>query len=249
MSKIRTLRADEIEVRFSQVFEKGALLLLYKTARVDRSILDETFGDLWQNDFKVIDGKMYGGIGIYNEKLKEWLWRWDCGTESNTEAEKGQASDCFKRAGFKWGIGVELYSSPLIFVPVETFKDQKYGKYVLKDRFMKFEVSHIDYKNGEISELVIKDTKGGTWFTWKKGTKNQVKQKEAEPDHIVKFNKTMAKLEKISDASIDMASKEAESQISFVSNLLFELKEAGLEDNAKQLEKLFNSKLKKPERK
>lgn len=74
-------------------------------------------------------------------------------------------------------------------------------------------------------------------------------KKESEPDHISKFNKTMAKLEKIADASIDMGSKEAESQIGFVSNLLIELKEAGLEDNAKQLEKLFNSKLKKPERK
>ena len=113
---MRTLKADEIECRVAQVFQKGCSLLLYKTARVDRAILDETFGELWQNDFKTIDGKMYGGIAVYNKELKEWLWRWDCGTESNTEAEKGQASDCFKRAGFKWGIGVELYSAPFIFV-------------------------------------------------------------------------------------------------------------------------------------
>lgn len=85
---MRRLKADEIECRVAQVTAKGCSLLLYKTARVDRAILDETFGQHWQNDFKVIDGKMYGGIGIYDEDLKEWLWRWDCGTESNTEAEK-----------------------------------------------------------------------------------------------------------------------------------------------------------------
>ena len=74
---MRRLKADEIECRVAQVTAKGCSLLLYKTARVDRAILDEAFGQHWQNDFKVIDGKMYGGIGIYDEDLKEWLWRWD----------------------------------------------------------------------------------------------------------------------------------------------------------------------------
>ena len=105
---MRKLNADEIECRVAQVTANGCSLLLYKTARVDRAILDEEFGQFgWQNDFKVIDGKMYGGIGIYSNDLGEWLWRWDCGTESNTEAEKGQASDCFKRAGFN---GVLVWS-------------------------------------------------------------------------------------------------------------------------------------------
>ena len=62
---MRKLKADEIECRIAQVTAKGCSLLLYKTARVDRAILDEEFGAMnWQNDFKVIDGKMYGGIGI-----------------------------------------------------------------------------------------------------------------------------------------------------------------------------------------
>lgn len=157
---IRNLKADEIECRVAQVTSKGCSLLLYKTARVDRAILDERYGDLWQNDFKVIDGKMYGGIGIYNKDLKEWLWRWDCGVESNTEAEKGQASDCFKRAGFKWGIGIELYSAPFIFANVETEKNDK-GKYVLTNKFAKFTVKEIDYSDkGNINHLVIVDNKG-----------------------------------------------------------------------------------------
>ena len=155
---VRRLKADEIECRVSQVSANGCSLLLYKTARVDRAILEELYGNRWQNDFKVIDGKMYGGIGIYDSELKEWLWRWDCGTESNTEQEKGQASDCFKRAGFKWGIGVELYSAPFIWVNIETVKDEKKQKYYLKDKYAKFTVKEIGYSdNGNINKLVIID--------------------------------------------------------------------------------------------
>lgn len=161
---MRKLKADEIECRVSQVKENGCSLLLYKTARVDRAILDETYGELWQNDFKVIDGKMYGGIGIYNKELNQWLWRWDCGTESNTEAEKGQASDCFKRAGFKWGIGVELYTAPFIWVKVPTEKFN--GKWQLTNKFTKFIVDTIGYsEKGEINKLVIVDDKGNNLFS------------------------------------------------------------------------------------
>ena len=154
----RRLNADEIECRVAQISANGCSLLHYKTARVDRAILEELYGNRWQNDFKVIDGKMYGGIGIYDTELKEWLWRWDCGTESNTEQEKGQASDCFKRAGFKWGIGVELYSAPFIWVNIETVKDEKKQKYYLKDKYAKFTVKEIGYSdNGNINKLVIID--------------------------------------------------------------------------------------------
>lgn len=163
----RLLKAEEIECRVAQVSAKGCSLLLYKTARVDRAILDEEFGVMnWQNDFKTIDGKMYGGIGVlsngFNNCLKDnpqWVWRWDCGTESNTEAEKGQASDCFKRAGFKWGIGVELYTAPFIWVNAET--EQYNGKFKLKDKFAKFDVKTIGYDdNRNINKLVIVDSNG-----------------------------------------------------------------------------------------
>lgn len=162
----RKLKANEIECRVAQVSAKGCSLLLYKTARVDRTILDEEYGCLnWQNDFKVIDGKMYGGIGVSrnNNGVSEWVWKWDCGTESNTEAEKGQASDCFKRAGFKWGIGVELYSAPFIFVNCET--EQYNGKFKLKDKFAKFDVKTIGYdENRNINKLVITDNEGNTVY-------------------------------------------------------------------------------------
>lgn len=164
---MRKLRADEIECRVAQVSAKGCSLLLYKTARVDRAILDETFGMLnWQNDFKVIDGKMYGYISVYDEKKKEWVTKSDCGTESNTEAEKGQASDAFKRAGFKWGIGVELYTAPFIFVSCETTKNSS-GRFELVNKYVKYQVKEIGYSdNGDIDKLLITDDKGNKVYNF-----------------------------------------------------------------------------------
>lgn len=193
---MRRLEPEEIECRVSQVSAKGCSLLLYKTARVDRAILDEIYGNRWQNDFKVIDGKMYGGIGIYDTELKEWLWRWDCGTESNTEQEKGQASDCFKRAGFKWGIGVELYTAPFIWASVETVKNEK-GKYELKNKFTKFFVKNIGYDDrGTINKLIIVDDNGDTLFNLgKKAEKPKAKMNNDDTDIYI----TLAKIDDIED--------------------------------------------------
>jgi hypothetical protein len=183
---MRKLKADEIECRVSQVSAKGCSLLLYKTARVDRAILDEEFGAInWQNDFKLIGENMYGGIGIKDPDTKEWIWKWDCGTESNTQAEKGQASDCFKRAGFKWGIGVELYSAPFIFINTATEIDEYATKknnktvYKLVDKYAKFNVSHIAYSaNGDINELIIIDDKHNQVYSMNnKSTKKQAPKK------------------------------------------------------------------------
>ena len=157
----RNLKADEIECRISQLSKdnKKAMLLLYKTARTDRQLLDEVYPNLWQNDFKLIDGKMYGGIGIYNKELGQWLWRWDCGVESNTEAEKGQASDCFKRAGFKWGVGIELYNAPVIWVTLPVNVNGEPNKYE------RFDVKSIDItEDKKINGLVIVDSKGNIVF-------------------------------------------------------------------------------------
>ena len=116
MKAFRLLRPDEIECRVQSVKPNGVSLLLYKTARTDADLLDETVGALnWENDFKLIDGVLFGGLGVnYGSGL---VWKWDAGVESNTEAEKGRASDAMKRAGFKHGIGRELYSAPFIWIP------------------------------------------------------------------------------------------------------------------------------------
>ena len=101
----RGLRPDEIDVRVGSVSAKGVSLLLYKDARCDMNILDETYGvEGWQRKHEVINGNLYCGIGIYNKDINEWVWKWDCGTESYTEKEKGEASDSFKRAAFNIGM-------------------------------------------------------------------------------------------------------------------------------------------------
>lgn len=146
MKTFRLLNADEIECRVSRITEKGLSLLLYKTARTDADLLDEKFGaDKWENDFKLVDGVLYGGIGVdYGKGL---VWKWDAGTESNTEAEKGRASDAFKRAGFKHGIGRELYTAPFIWIGKDDCKiTEKNGRMVCNDNFS---VKAIEYDDAQ----------------------------------------------------------------------------------------------------
>jgi len=113
MNMIRLLRADEIECRVSTISEKGFSLLLYKDARVDQRILDETFTPLgWQRTHQSIDGNLYCTVEIWDDAKKQWIAKQDVGTMSYTEKEKSQASDSFKRACFNIGIGRELYTAP-----------------------------------------------------------------------------------------------------------------------------------------
>ena len=115
---IRLLKADEIECRVSMINEKGLSLLLYKDARVDQKILDETFGAFgWKRSHQCIDGNLYCTVEIYDRESGEWISKQDVGTTGYTEKEKSQASDSFKRACFNWGIGRELYTAPFIWIP------------------------------------------------------------------------------------------------------------------------------------
>lgn len=166
MDKIRLLDADEIECRVKKVTEKGAIILLYKTARTDMDLLDETFGaENWQCDYKEIKGNLYCGIGVNINNSS--VWKWDCGIESREDEEgnqkKGEASDSFKRAGFKWGIGRELYTAPFIFISAEkmTIIDGK-------KTFDTFRVEKIAYDdNRKISGLALINEKiGKRCFIW-----------------------------------------------------------------------------------
>jgi len=164
----RLLKESEIDVRVGTVGAKGVTLLLYKDARVDMNILDETHGsECWQRNHREIKGNMYAGIGVWNDKISQWVWKWDCGTESMTEKEKGEASDSFKRACVNQGIGRELYTSPFIFVACET--EQKDGrKYTLKNpfEFSYCRVENISYnEDREISALTIVNKQGRIIFS------------------------------------------------------------------------------------
>lgn len=167
---MRTLKPEEIEVKIKQVFQKGAVALLYKTARVDMAILDETYGpENWTNEYKDIDGVLYCGIGVRKNENKPFVWKWSNGIESRQDGDgnevKGEASDALKRAGFLVGIGRELYTAPFTFLKVPTQKNEK-GKYELENKTARFYVSEIEYDNGKITRLVIVDNFGEVVFTF-----------------------------------------------------------------------------------
>ena len=157
MKEIRLLSAQDIECRAQQVAKdfSWCSLLLYKNARVDMQILDETFGRFgWKRSHELINGRLYCTVSIYDDEKGQWVSKQDVGVESNTEAEKGQASDAFKRACFNVGIGRELYTAPKIFISL-TKDDVKNSR--LSTRF---DVRAIEYTNNQISYLQIVDNKG-----------------------------------------------------------------------------------------
>lgn len=146
--KFRLLKAEEIEVRVAMTTEKGLSLLLYKDARVDQNILDETVGAMnWQRHHSRDNANCT--VSIWDAEKKQWIEKEDTGTESNTEAEKGLASDSFKRACFNWGIGRELYTAPFIWVNADKckiFTNQK-GKLACNDKFVVEKVLYDDNRN------------------------------------------------------------------------------------------------------
>ena len=173
MSKFmfRELQANEIECRVQSVKPNGLVLLLYKDARCDQRILDETVGAMnWQRKHSRDNANCI--VEIWDDAKKMWVAKEDTGTESNTEKEKGLASDSFKRACFNWGIGRELYSCPFIWIPADkctikdTNKKDKNGNPIYRCDD-KFTVEAIQIENKEITGIAIK-CNGTRCFVWKK---------------------------------------------------------------------------------
>ena len=184
--KIRTLRSSEIECRVQQVKSNGCVLLLYKDARCDMRILDEVFGiDGWEREHQVVNGNLYCTVRIWSEKRQQWISKQDVGTESNTEKQKGEASDSFKRACFNIGIGRELYSAPFIWISLGKGEiSEKNGRCSL-DYKVKFEVKEIEYdEHREISKLIIIDQEGKERFKFIKKTK-QTKEKSIKENKLL----------------------------------------------------------------
>lgn len=151
MKEIPLLTANDVECRIKKITNEGAVLLLYKTARVDMRILDEVYGSMnWQRHHEVINNNLFCTISVWDSDKAQWISKQDVGTESNAEAEKGQASDAFKRAGFAWGIGRELYDSPFIWIS---------GKVSKYDRFHVTDIQY-DREKQEFTRLTICDDKG-----------------------------------------------------------------------------------------
>lgn len=198
--EFRKLKASEIDCRIAQIGATWLTLLLYKDARVDMNILDETVGIMnWQKHYSRDNANCT--VSIWDEEKKQWVEKEDTGTESFSEAEKGLASDSFKRACFCLGIGRELYTAPSIFIlsrkdmipkgkesefycknPNESDDSKK--RYDTKTRFW---VEYIDYnEDREIQNLIIRDNKNNTRFT------QLTKEKEKE---LLELNQKFLKLD------------------------------------------------------
>lgn len=188
MEEIRLLSKEDIEVRVAQTLAGNnkvrVNLLLYKNARVDMKIMDELFTPMgWKRTHKLIGDRLYCCVEVYNPETKEWICKEDVGVESNTEAEKGQASDSFKRACVNWGIGRELYTAPKISIELnenEYTKDQNSRIKV----WAYFSVKSIGYdsKTRTITSLEIQDKFGNVRFSMD----GSVQQSQSEPSQAVK---------------------------------------------------------------
>lgn len=162
----RELKEDEIEVRVGSCNAGGANLLLYKNARVDQNILDETVQPMnWQKSYEVVAGNLYCTVSIWDEQKQMWIHKSDVGIESNAEPEKGQASDSFKRACFAWGIGRELYTAGDLFIPKEKLKTYKEvgeyqgkKKYACYDKFYVEKIKYDEKRNIIALSIVNRDT-------------------------------------------------------------------------------------------
>lgn len=175
----RTLNPGEIDCRVAQIKEKGLSLLLYKDARCDMNLLDQTVGPMnWTRKHSRDNANCE--VSIYDTERGQWVSKEDTGTESNTEAAKGLASDSFKRACVNWGIGRELYTAPFIWISREKYsvEEGRNGKLRCKDSFA---VKYIAYNESrEICDLaIINNTTGEIVYTMKKTEPEPVK---ADPD-------------------------------------------------------------------
>ncbi len=109
-------------------YTSTATCISYLEPRDIAQVLDDTFGHYnWQDEYYEVQGSVYCKIGIWSDIRKQWIWKSDAGetkrdylkeiylkaTETdryklNQEMEnvsKTQATDAFKRAAVKFGLG------------------------------------------------------------------------------------------------------------------------------------------------
>ena len=214
----RKLTANDVEARVQSCDENGFVLLLYKNARCDMNILDETVGaENWQREHYECKGNLFCRVGIWS--VGDWVWKADCGTESNTEKEKGESSDSFKRACFNWGIGRELYTAPKTKIKGHTKLTKRNGKDVYVPEYYTYDVVKMEVSDDtprKITALTIvgKSMEGGyhedVIFDWtdKSVPKASPKaERNAEPKatpkqiEILKKHYTGKNLEKLLEAN------------------------------------------------
>lgn len=164
------LTIDQIDFRVQSINKGGyATILAYKDARVDMQRLDDVCGPLnWKREH--VNNNANCIVSVWNGDTKQWVSKEDTGTQSNTEAQKGLASDSFKRACFNWGIGRELYDYPLIQVKLnqnEFTVDNNKAKATWNLKLKEW-IWYSEFTDGKITFLAAKDNSEGLRFKWGK---------------------------------------------------------------------------------
>jgi len=119
--------------RVQSTNQYGSNCVAYVDARDVQDLLDDVCGaENWQVKYEEHKGNLFASIGINVSKgdgidvPEQWVWKSDCGTESQVEKQKGEASDAFKRAAVMWGVGRFLYSKKIIKIKQVIEKNGKY---------------------------------------------------------------------------------------------------------------------------
>ena len=192
----KPLTVDQIEFRIQSINKGGyATILAYKDARCDMQVLNKVCGPLnWKREHCRDNHNCT--VSIWNEAIGQWVGKEDTGTESMAEAQKGLASDSFKRSGTNWGIGIELYDYPDIKIQLRGGGNKPQGcewyfNENKKDRYGNFQPSpgydlklkewlwYSEFDNNKISYLSAVSPIGDKYqnrFTW--GHKKQTEKKE-----------------------------------------------------------------------
>lgn len=187
--KFRDLTEDEIELRVGSTNDSGFQLLLYKNARIDMQLLDEVVGvGNWQREHYILGNDIYCKVGIYNQELKQWVWKADAGSSGTIEEEKSRASDSFKRACVCFGLGRCLYSAPFVWI-VSKDKDGVMTGETKKERYYVDEIGYTDHK---ITKLVIKNEKTHK-VVFSMGSNQKVAQTSEKPQANANSNLNTSK--------------------------------------------------------
>ncbi len=164
--EFRNLKPSDIELRVKTCKKGGTSFLLYKNARCDMNVLDESVGSSnWQRHHTRNNANCI--ISIWDEDKKQWIEKEDTGTETYSEKEKGIASDSFKRAGFNWGIGRELYTAPFIYISSNILEVENYNGKYKPSGFPALRVSKVKTtKDKVIRQLEIRDKNDNVMYSW-----------------------------------------------------------------------------------
>ena len=181
----RPLKAEEVDVRVGTCNEKGVALLLFKDARCDMALLDEVVGpENWECSYESIDNKLFCTVSVLVDRdggLSQWVSKQDVGVPSNMEATKGEASDAFKRACFKWGIGRELYTAPKIWVDRKLCKKIQKGRNGKEQCYDDFVVTDFEVDDGKIVKLTICNASNRMAVVYGNGSKKQGRNATQKP--------------------------------------------------------------------